>query len=75
MNNFVKTYFERDLPNLGFPADSMTGEKLWTMLAHYHGNLINYAELGRSLELNINTIKSYISFLRNAFLIRIIEPF
>jgi hypothetical protein len=75
MNNFVKTYFERDLPNLGFPADSMTGERLWTMLAHYHGNLINYAELGRSLELNINTIKSYISFLRNAFLIRIIEPF
>lgn len=75
MNNYVKTYFERDLPSLGFPADSLTGERLWTMLAHYHGNLLNYAELGRSLELNINTIKSYIGFLRNAFLIRIIEPF
>lgn len=75
MNNFVKTYFERDLPNLGFPADSITGERLWTMLAHYHGNLLNYAELGRSLGLNINTIKSYIGFLRKAFLIRIIEPF
>jgi uncharacterized protein len=75
MNNYVKTYFERDLPNLGFPADSITGERLWTMLAHYHGNIINYAELGRSLELNINTIKSYIGFLRNAFLIRLIEPF
>jgi predicted AAA+ superfamily ATPase len=75
MNNYVKTYFERDLPNLGFPADSLTGEKLWTMLAHYHGNLLNYAELGRSLELNINTIKSYIGFLRNAFLVRLIEPF
>lgn len=75
MNNYVKTYFERDLPNLGFPADSLTGERLWTMLAHYHGNLLNYAELGRSMELNINTIKRYIGFLRNAFLIRIIEPF
>ncbi len=75
MNNYVKTYFERDLPNLGFPADSLTGEKLWTMLAHYHGNMLNYAELGRSLELNINTIKSYIGFLRNAFLIRLIEPY
>jgi predicted AAA+ superfamily ATPase len=75
MNNYVLTYFERDLPNLGFPADSITGEKLWTMLAHYHGNLINFAELGRSLELNINTIKTYIGFLRNAFLIRLIEPF
>lgn len=75
MNNYVKTYFERDLPNLGFPADSITGERLWTMLAHYHGNLINYAELGRSLELSIHTIKKYIGFLQNAFLIRLIEPF
>lgn len=75
MNNFVKTYFERDLPNLGFPADSITGERLWSMLAHYHGNLLNYAELGRSLELNINTIKSYVGFLRKAYLIRLIEPF
>ena len=75
MNNYVKTYFERDLPNLGFPADSLTGERLWTMLGHYHGNILNYAELGRSLELHINTIKSYISFLRNAFLVRIMEPF
>ena len=75
MNNYVKTYFERDLPNLGFPADSITGERLWTMLAHYHGNLINYAELGRSLELNQNTVKSYVGFLRNAFLVRVIEPF
>jgi len=75
MNNYVKTYFERDLPNLGFPADSLTGENLWTMLAHYHGNMLNYTELGRSLELNTNTIKSYIGFLRNAFLIRLIEPY
>jgi predicted AAA+ superfamily ATPase len=75
MNNYVKTYFERDLPNLGFPADSVTGERLWTMLSHYHGNLVNFTELGRSLELNNNTIKSYIGFLRNAFLIRLLEPF
>jgi hypothetical protein len=75
MNNYVKTYFERDLPNLGFPADSLTGEKLWMMLAHYHGNLLNYSELSRSLELSVNTIRSYVGFLRNAFLIRLIEPY
>lgn len=75
MNNYVKTYFERDLPNLGFPGDSLTGERLWSMLAHYHGNIMNYAELGRSMELSINTIKRYISFLQHAFLIRTIEPF
>ncbi len=75
MNNFVKTYFERDLPNLGFPADSIVGERLWTMLSHYHGNLINYSELGKSLDLSTNTIKSYILFLENAFLIRTLKPY
>ena len=75
MNNFVKTYFERDLPSLGFPADSLTGERLLAMLAHHHGNLINYAEIGKSLELSIHTIKKYIGFLENAFLVRLIQPF
>jgi predicted AAA+ superfamily ATPase len=75
MNNFIRTYFERDLPNLGFPANYQTGERLWTMLAHYHGNLINYSEIGKSLEFSIHTIKKYIGFLENAFLIRVIQPF
>lgn len=75
MNNFTKTYFERDLINLGFPGDSLTGEKLWTMLAHLHGNLVKYSELGRSLELSIHTVKHYIHFLENAFLIRLVRPF
>ncbi len=75
MNNFINTYFERDLPNLGFPADSHTGKKLWYMLAHFHGNLIKYTELAKSLELSVNTIKKYIFFLENAFLIRTLQPF
>jgi predicted AAA+ superfamily ATPase len=75
MNSFTKTYFERDLPNLGFTADSITGERLWTMLAYMHGNLVNYAELGKSLGLSIHTIKKYIKFLENAFLVRTLRPF
>jgi len=75
MNNFIRTYFERDLPNLGFTATPQTGERLWTMLAHYHGNVIHYAELGKSLEFSIHTIKKYIGFLENAFLIRTVKPF
>ncbi len=75
MNNFVNTYFERDLPALGFPADSITGKRLWLMLAHIHGNLIKYSELAKSLELSVNTIKKYVQFLENAFLIRTIRPF
>ncbi len=75
MNSFIKTYLERDLPNLGFPADSITGERLWTMLAHMHGNLVNYAELGKSLDISIHTVKRYMSFLESAFLIRTILPY
>lgn len=75
MNNFSKTYFERDLPNLGFTADSITGERLWYMLSHYHGNLVNYTDIGKSLELSIRTVKKYINFLENAFLIRTVKPF
>ena len=74
-NNFINTYFERDLPNLGFTANSMTGKRLWQMLAHLHANVVKYSEIARSLELSVNTIKSYILFLENAFLIRIIQPF
>lgn len=75
MNNFINTYFERDLPMLGFPADSMTGKRLWLMLAHLHGNLVKYSEIAKSLELSINTVKKYIAFLESAFLIRTIQPF
>lgn len=74
LSNFSKTYFERDLPNLGFSADGITGERLWSMIAHLHGNLVTYAELGRSLELSIHTIKHYLGFLQSAFLVRIISP-
>lgn len=75
MNNFVRTYFERDIINLGFPGASITGERLWTMLAHLHGNLVNFSEIGKSLELSSHTIKTYIQFLENAFLIRLINPY
>jgi predicted AAA+ superfamily ATPase len=75
MSNFSKTYFERDLPQLGFSADSIIGERLWSMIAHLHGNLVTYAELGRSLELSVHTIKHYLGFLQSAFLVRIIPPF
>lgn len=75
MRNFIITYLERDLPQLGFSANSVAARRLWTMLAHNHANLVNFSELGKSLELNHNTIKSYIDFMEKAFLIRQIQPY
>ena len=75
MGNFISTYLEKDLPLLGFPADSITARRLWTMIAHNHGNLINYTEFSKSLEISVNTIKKYINFLEQAFLIRQLPPY
>ena len=69
MNNFVRTYIDRDLPLLGFPADRVTSRRLWTMLAHHHGGLINYSDLSKSLEISVVTVKKYMNFVESAFLI------
>ena len=55
---------------LGLSANRGTIRKLWTMIAHMHGNLLNMTNLAKSLELTSPTIKSYLSFLEEAFLIR-----
>lgn len=75
MNNFVRTYLERDLPNLGFSAEPRRAERLWIMLAHNHANLINYSDLSKSLELSSVTVKKYIDFLEKAFLVRQLRPY
>ena len=73
--NYIKTYVERDLPNLGLTTDKHTLTKLFQMLSHFHGDLLNYNTLSKSLGLSVNTIKKYISFFENAFLIRLLQPF
>jgi len=75
MENFIRTYVERDLSQLGFPGNQIKARRLWQMLAHLHGNIINYSELGRSLDLDMKTIKGYIDFLENAFLVRTLQPY
>ena len=75
MNNYIRTYFERDLINLGLNADSNVTRRLWYMLAHSHGNIINFSDYAKSLELSGKTIKSYIHFFEQAFLIRELQPY
>ena len=75
LDNFIKTYIERDLPMLGLNVNRRVIRNLWTMIAHVHGNVVNYSNIGRSLELSSTTIKKYLDFLENAFLIRQLQPF
>ena len=73
--NYIKTYVERDLPNLGLNVDKNVLNKMFQMLSHIHGDLINYNNLSKSLQLSSVTIKKYISFFEGAFLIRQLMPF
>ena len=74
MRSFIKTYIERDLPILGLGAPVKTTERLWSMLAHLNGNLMNYSQIASSLGVSSNTVKSYVQFFEKSFLIRTIQP-
>lgn len=73
--NFIQTYLERDLPLLGLKADPIVVGKLWSMVAHNHGQLLNMEALGSSLGLSANTIRRYLDYLESAYLIRRVQPF
>ena len=75
LDNFISTYIERDLPMLGLVVSPNILRNLWIMIAHTHGNVVNYSNISRSLELSSTTIKKYLDFLENAFLIRQLQPF
>lgn len=73
--NFIRSYIERDLPMLGLDADKALIMRLWRMLAHAQGGVVNYSSLSRSLGVTSNTVKKYISFLEGAFLLRSLQPY
>jgi hypothetical protein len=72
---FIQTYIEREMPILGLSASPILLRNLLRMLAHINGNLVNYADLSRSLGVDMGTIKRYLDYFENAFLIRRIEPY
>ncbi|HXV62192.1 MAG TPA: ATP-binding protein [Vicinamibacteria bacterium] len=73
-NNFVRTFLERDIPQLGITIPAETLRRFWTMVAHYHGQIWNAAELARSLGASENTARSYLDILAGAFMVRVLPP-
>ena len=74
IRHFVRSYIERDLPLLGLQVSPIQIERLWKMLAHLNGQILNISDLGNSLGISANTAKRYIDFMENAYLIRRIYP-
>jgi uncharacterized protein len=74
IENFVRTYLERDIPQMGFNVPAARLRRLWTMLAHLQGETVNYSKLANNLEVDRKTINHYIDILVDLLLVRRIEP-
>lgn len=72
--NYILTFLERDIPQLGIQIPSRTLHRFWRMLCHYHGQVLNYAELGRSFGISDMTIRRYIEILEGTFIVRVLLP-
>jgi predicted AAA+ superfamily ATPase len=72
--DFITTFLERDIPNLGFRIPPHTLRRFWMMLSHYHGQVFNASEMGRSLGTADTTVKRYLDLLSGTLLIRQIQP-
>ena len=71
---FLQTFLERDLPQLGIEIPAVALRRFWNMLAHYHGQIWNAAELSRSLGVNESTIRRWLDLLTGVFLARQLPP-
>lgn len=71
---YIRTFLERDIPNLGFSIPPAQLRRFWIMLAHYHGQTINFSEIARSLMISDNTVRKYLDILVGTFMIRILLP-
>ena len=72
--SYIQSYLERDLPQLGIKLSPPDLYRFWMMLAHYHGNIVNYSEIGKSLQISDTTVRKYISILEDTFMIRCLTP-
>ena len=71
---FVKTFLERDLPGLGVQIPSATLHRFWQMLAHYHAQTWNGAELARAFGVSATTVRRYLDLLEGALVVRVLPP-
>ncbi|MCY4599882.1 MAG: ATP-binding protein [Acidobacteria bacterium] len=71
---FVRTFLERGLPQLGVSVAATTMRRFWTIVAHYHGNRWNSAEISRALGLSSPTINTYLDYLVDALVVHRLAP-
>jgi uncharacterized protein len=72
--NYIQSFLERDIPQLGITIPSRTLRRFWIMLSHYHGQIMNFSELARSFGISDKTVRSYLEILEGTFMVRLLTP-
>ena len=73
--DYIRTFLERDIPQLGFQIPANTMGRLWQMLAHSHGQVLNASKLAASMGVSPHTIRKYIDLLEQTFMLRVLLPY
>ena len=72
--DFIRTFLERDIPQLGITIPAEILRRFWTMISHYHGQVWNAAHFARSLGTSEKTARRYLDILAGAYMVRILPP-
>ncbi len=72
--DFIRTFLERDIPQLGITIPAETLRRFWTMISHYHGQVWNAAHFARSLGTSEKTARRYLDILAGAYVVRVLPP-
>ncbi len=73
--NFIRTFLEQDIPQLGFRIPAPALRRVWQMCAHNQGQLLNSSQLGSALGISHTTFRSYIDLLTETYMIRVLPPY
>jgi uncharacterized protein len=73
--DFIKTFLERDIPQLGFQINTNAMKRFWQLLSHYHGQTLNYSKIAEVSELSIPSVKNYLDLLEATYMIRLLQPY
>jgi len=73
--SFIRTYLERDIPQLGIRVPSLQLRRFWVMIAHMHGGVWNASSLTKGLGISAPTVRRYLDILAETFIVRQLEPY
>lgn len=70
--DFIRTFLERDIPRLGFTIPVPIIERMWILLAHYHGQVLNFNKAASAVDLSVPTFKKYLAILEQTYMLRLL---